>query len=397
MPNKQGYTNVDLDDPEIRQRGVRALVNQYEQTPSGILMRGQQWYPKVQAATEKGVREHFGSSLSSPLAGPGMVAAVSPNMDWDRNNIDAFGELARLPSHAWSAIESSAKQSSQARKYNKGLQEQRDAGVEGVPEDAPTGRSTRAWAALQGLGIAKAPDANLLKANKIMQGVDPEKVITRGSAPKTHSFMHNIAGNDMYVTIDGRAHDMLVNQMRPWESGRGINSAALKTGGTTRYEHAEGIYKDAAKFITAHNVRTGQRVDLQPHHLQAILWEYGKHIERTMNTTPQRPNPTTGPKRVGQPYFPGADVLAPPRVTPRSEAAPAEAAPAIETAPARRTRTERTPAKKAPAKKAAAPVATTTPPPGSTPQQAQASPAAEPVLGAGRSRAARRRSPVPSG
>lgn len=305
MPDKYGYTKADVDDPRVKRLMVANLVDMFRvvrQTDhlkgTQFVRKGVDWYPTVGRATEQGVRQHFGR-MDYDLAGPGAVAAVSPNMDWERGNIHAFEELANLGSRDWATISKSA--------------------------EASGGRTSAAKELLADKEIRRAPDANLMKAYRILrEKEDPEKVLSRQTAPKTFSFMHNIAGNPVYVTIDGRAHDIAVNQMRPWEADRGISSAGLKTNKTTRYEHFESAHQKAANTINkgklaVHDLRTGQQIEIQPHHLQAILWEYGKHLEREKAIA----GGGTGFKgvvRTGQKYADNRRQAAPPRITPSAEA-----------------------------------------------------------------------------
>lgn len=325
MVTKAGYSQLDVGDPEAASALIaRGLVDQYQRVDEKTRVVGRQWYPKVQAATAAGVQHHLGGRdlggrALHPLAGPGIVAAVSPNMDWEKGNINALGELSGLSKEHWGTISDSAKASSEQRKANKAAT---DAGAD--PESLPSaGRSPEATELLKGSDISQAPDVNLLKAHRILKGEHPESVIT---APKTFSFMHNINGSPHHVTVDGRAHDMAVNQMRPWTEGRGIGTATPQRGGApSRYTTIESGYKQAAQYITAKNIRTGERSQLQPHHLQAILWEYGKQVERQGLTKSGQPR-TQGAARVGQPYFPDQPQLVAPRLM-----APRQAAGAIET------------------------------------------------------------------
>ena len=71
--------------------------------------RGARWYPQVHEAVSKGIRGRgsrgfLSGSSDKVLAGAAIVAAVSPNMDWDTANIHAFDELKGLRSEHWYAI-----------------------------------------------------------------------------------------------------------------------------------------------------------------------------------------------------------------------------------------------------------------------------------------------------
>lgn len=299
MTDKYGYNPVDTSDPRVRRLMTSHLGTMLRQAHTLDKLNGHQffqsgmdWYPKVKAATEKGVEKHFGS-MDYELSGPGAVAAVSPNMDWERDNIHAISELAGLKQRDWDTIVRS--------------------------QGTPGKRTPEAKDVLKGLSISKAPDHNLVKAYRILRvGEDPEEVIQRQGAPKTFSFMHNINGSPQHVTIDGRAHDMAANQMRSWSQDRGLKTP-------DRYNSFENIYRNLSKHLNAsdmavHDVRTGRQIEVQPHHVQAILWEYGKHLERQMNPTAAGTPGDRGPTRVGQRYLGGRHGQAAPRVTPPPEA-----------------------------------------------------------------------------
>ena len=150
-------------------------------------------------------------------------------------------------------------------------------------------RTPQAREVLQGYGISVAGDRALMKAHLIWHGgVDPEEVLNRRTAPKTNSFMHNIhdLGKTDVVTVDGRASDEHEDTMRPWDSSRGINSAATKTGKVTRYEVQENSFREAARAR-----------GIAPHQMQAVTWEQGKNVERNW-----KPGRKQGDARKGQSY-----------------------------------------------------------------------------------------------
>lgn len=212
---------------------------------------GRLWYPKVNEAVAKGIR---GTSMT-PIHGAGIVAAVSPNMDWDKRNIDAFKELKSLKESDWHDILVKGDRSK-----------------------------------IQGMGINSASDGNLAKAYRIQRGEHPDDVLPRRTAPKTNSFAHNINLEPNHVTIDGRAHDIAADRMQGWEQDRGISSAALPTGKKTRYEHFEDAYQSAAR---KHNM-TGYEA-------QSVAWVQGKNEERMGTTKTGQPR-KQGPARQGQSY-----------------------------------------------------------------------------------------------
>jgi hypothetical protein len=261
--SNEDLARISAADKDPQYRTVsRRLRNMYEAAPDNVKETGHNWYPKVNNAVKNAVS----GTSKSVRAGAGVVAAVSPNMDWERDNIAAFDELSSLKGRQWDVIHESAKQ----------------------------GNRTQAAAdILQGMGLAKAPDSNLVKAHRIWHGgEDFENVLDRRTAPKTNSFARNIADptTSRDVTVDGRHADIVVDSMRPWKnsgvSNRGISSANLVKGGSTRYENYE-----------AQTARVADSLEIPPHALQATVWEMGKSVERGFN-----PERKQGDMRRGQSY-----------------------------------------------------------------------------------------------
>ena len=301
--NAENLPSVDLTSRSQFRQVTQNYVNAHEAATPAERTAGREWYPKVHEAVSKGIR---GTSLSHKQ-GSGLVAAISPNMDWERTNIPAFGELHGLKEEDWAHIERSA---AQPRIRVPG----------GKPIAAP--RSAEANQVLHRLSLASIPDSNLVKAHQIIQGHDPETVLSRRTAPKTNSFMWDIhdpsgashpsnhpSGNGApFVTIDGRQHDIGINSRYPWTfSGRGIQSAALPSaskmlksgkpaksfGQKTRYEGFEDATKAAAGAV-------GEN----PIDMQAITWTAGKRMDRERPSDGQLMK--KGQARVGQPYFAGS-------------------------------------------------------------------------------------------
>ena len=228
------------------------IAHSISQASPGERAHGEQWYPKVHEAVSKGIRKRgFLSGASDKmLTGSALVAAVSPNMDWDKNNIGAFKELASLKSSHWAAI-------------NRG-------------DKSP----------VAGMSINAATVSNLQKAGRLIAGADPNAELHQGRAPKTHSFMHNISNpsDPGYVTIDGRAFDTMTNRMRSWEVNRGLTGGASMN---KRYTAGRNIWQAVAGDMGIH-----------PSAAQAISWSHTKYdLEQTGRTRKQ------GPNRTGQPYF----------------------------------------------------------------------------------------------
>lgn len=263
------YPKLDFGNPRQFRAAVRNVQTMHDITPPEIQQHGREWYPRVHEAVAKGVRR---SGLSA-RQGAGLVAAVSPQMDWQGRNIPALKHLTGMRTADWDVIHRSARHGQ---------------------------RTPEARALLQGTPLAHATDTGLVRAHRIIQGEDPEEVMPRRTSPKTHSFFHNIAhpGEHTHVTVDYRAHDVAANKMYPAAfTGRGIDVAGNlpyasgKPRPKTRYEHVEDVYRAAAH---------GRDIEL-PHHMQAITWEGGKHIETSAPTASGRPR-TKGVSRKGQRY-----------------------------------------------------------------------------------------------
>lgn len=251
----------DMTNPAQFRTAVQNIRNVHAATPGPIQQRGVHWYDDVHEAVAKGVRN---TSLN-PAGGAGVVAAVSPNMDWEGNNIHALKELHSLKEKDFADIAKGERSS------------------------------------LQGKSIASAYGSGLAKAARIMRGEHPDNVLT---APKTNAFFHNIhepqtAGP---VTIDGRAFDIAHNRMQSWTADRKISGSMRTPAGTEtavnrRYQGVVGAYTAAAQAI---HEETGHKI--LPHQVQAVTWEGGKVIERSAPTVSGRPR-KVGVKRAGQPYL----------------------------------------------------------------------------------------------
>jgi len=252
-------------NPDQFRDAVRNVRNVYTGTPKNIQESGQHWYEDVHEATRKGVK---GTSMSEEH-GAGLVAAVSPGMDWNSRNIDAFRELHHLKEADYQDI-------------------------------AKGDRSS-----LSGLSVSSANSNSIGKAHRIIQGEHPDEVLRSN---KVRSFYQNIAHPNVSgpVTIDGRAHDIAANHMQGWLNNRGISGdyddakadGSGPTAGTRRYQAFAESYRSAANAISEHEGHL-----IRPHELQAITWEGGKHVELAVPTKSGKPR-VKGATRVGQPYTP---------------------------------------------------------------------------------------------
>lgn len=276
--------NPNINGTQFR-RAVQRTSNFALQLPEHVIEEGLNWYPSVHDATARQSREH-GLSLSQ---GAGIVAAVSPNMDFEARNINALDEIQGLTGEHWDMIHRSASQprirtgnGNQTRAANR------------IPEVASM------------LGeiapsMSGATDRNLVDAHRLLQGEDLYSVLNPRTGPKRNRFARNIIdpSDPIPVTIDGRQADLIANQYRPWTwSGRGISSADLPSGKPTRYENHEEVMRRAASVVGS---QEGPMRGINAANLQAVTWVGGKMHERAWPTQSGKPRSKGVPRR-GQRY-----------------------------------------------------------------------------------------------
>ncbi len=240
---------------------VRRLRNIYNATPDEIREAGRNWYPAVHDAVLKNLPR--GRSIEQ---GAGVVAALSPNMDWDSRNIHALDEISGLSGKDWDAIHRS---------------------------HATGKRTPEVTELLRGKSISAQSDANLVKAHRLWVAGEQLPDVIRG--PKTYNFAQNIAHpeRESGVTVDGRHSDMIIDKMRPWDLDRGLRrSGAVDGGRPARYDRYANATADAARLASQDTGKT-----VLPHEFQATTWEAGKRIERNFD-----PTRTEGDVRTGQSY-----------------------------------------------------------------------------------------------
>jgi len=261
------FPYADLHDPANQLVGASNFAHSIESASAEHVAEGKLWYPKVNEAVRKGIssRGFLSSADDKMLTGSAMVAAVSPNMDWESANIHAFKEIRSLKGHQWADI--MAANTSDDHASAKASQE-------------------AARSHLIGLSISRAPLPNVQKVGRLLQGEHPDRVLDPRGAPKTNRFMHNINDptDNAFATVDGRANDTIYNRLMPWTTGRGISSANLARG-TSRYEQAENIIRGVSN-----------QFGLSSSEGQAISWVHMKALE-------QHGGRSQGPARTGQPYF----------------------------------------------------------------------------------------------
>lgn len=247
-------------NPDQFRHHVANVNNFYEATPADVAKAGSAWYSRVHDMVDS---ETKGTSLS-PRAGAGIVASTSPGVDWSSANKNVLGDWKSLKTDDFNRLK--------ANPQDRGM--------------------------LKGTSINKSPTPNILKAQRIADGEDPEDVLQSGGGGyKTHSFFHNIADpSDPHpVTVDGRAYDIAKNRMTGWTANRGIASPSKPS--KANYDHMANAYRAVA---AAQSEKQGKPV--LPNQVQAVTWEHGKHVELS---TPKKDGTkrVKGPTRVGQPYF----------------------------------------------------------------------------------------------
>ena len=252
---KRKYDIPDLREPTNQRLAIVNFAHSLESAPKATWESGKNWYPTAQAAVSQAIssRKGFlGSAENRMLSGSALFAAVSPNTDWDRVNVQSLHEFSRMKSS-------------------------------GVNELLAGG--DRAKAAVRGLSISNATGGNLQKAGRILRGEHPDQVFA--TSPKVTSFANNIAdpGNSQHVTIDGRAFDTMTNRMRSWDVGRNIGGGSQPE--LQRYHAAASVIHSVAR-----------QMDMPSSAAQAVSWEHMKYGVEQQNRTRKQ-----GPKRVGQPYF----------------------------------------------------------------------------------------------
>lgn len=245
------------------------LSNMGMHLPSHLVEEGRQWYPTVHEVAHENARS-VGITQS---AASGIIAATSPNLEFDRN-VNAVGQLASLDKADWKLIERSA-----ARRTPDNRQMPR------IPEVASMLRE-------KAPAMVATYDPNLVKARRILHGEQWRDVL---QSPKAFHFAGNIEnpGADTGVTVDFRHGDIFTNQMWPAKQKRGLEEWRQPGGTPSRYEHMENITRSAAERAARMDPRFA---GILPHDMQAILWVGGKWIEKLGGVR------SVGVPRRGQPY-----------------------------------------------------------------------------------------------
>lgn len=206
--NHEGRWDKNIAESQFKGH-VENIINKYREASPEFLKGGHEWYGKAhETATKIGGGD--------PKRGAGIIAALSPLSDWDRNVREAH-ELIKT----------------------------------GTVQSALL-------------------PANVEKARRIHEGEDPEKVL---GGNKVKNFFQNIhdPSSPHAVTIDRHAYDIAMG--RPFiGQGKGKKAEEPRQTGTMsqdlglsalgRYKHFVGAYQSAAGELG---------VDL-PHKVQATSW-----------------------------------------------------------------------------------------------------------------------------
>jgi hypothetical protein len=275
--NARGYPKTamkfgampDIGHPDVFASALGNFMHSLTHATDRDVQRGLEWYDRAHEAVRKGVRGggFMSAAADKQLSGAGIVAAVSPGMNWERSNIHAFKELKGIDSEGWDTIMAATHGSGRGEKESR----------------------LKAQAVYAGTSVSSAKVSSMQNAGRIIAGEDPEEVLDPRGAPKTFNFMHNIhnPSDARFATIDGRAFDTMTNRVRPWNVGRGISSSTLPSGGTTRYEHSRNVVVAAAASM-----------GWSPAQTQAVSWEHVRHTIEQLGGQREQ-----GPARLGQPYF----------------------------------------------------------------------------------------------
>lgn len=206
--NHEGRWDKNIAEAQFRTH-VENIKNKYQEASPEFLKGGHEWYDKAQEEAAK-------VGGGDVRRGAGVIAALSPLSDWERNVREAH-ELRKT-------------------------------------------------------GTVKSAllPANVEKARRIHEGEDPEAVL---GGNKVTNFFHNIhdPSSPHAVTIDRHAYDIAMG--RPFVgAGKGKKAAEPRQTGTMSQDlglDALGRYKH---FVRAYQSASGELgVDL-PHQVQATTW-----------------------------------------------------------------------------------------------------------------------------
>jgi hypothetical protein len=180
--------------------------------PDDLLEAGANWFPSM--------AERIKSTSSSSRVlgrrvsfeqGATATAIVSPNFDWNANNVHALEELVKISNNPEQTrmIRQDAEAQAAARRVGK-TRERSPAVKAMLKEYAPK--------------LAPAYSANIVKGIDVLQGLTPwETAIDPISAPKTFNFRNSfLEPNGDWMTVDGHIDNLAANSKRPWGYSTGI-------------------------------------------------------------------------------------------------------------------------------------------------------------------------------
>jgi hypothetical protein len=270
---------------------------------------GKQWY----GMGHESVKANQGDLSFRTAAG--IASALSPGSDWEKRNIPSIGESQMLNTKDYEMI---------SRTRKEGLANLRVERAAGRTNATVPKRHADVDAMLKAKtpNLVGASDSQLLNVHAMLQGADPEDVMTRLRQPKTHAFFHGLLNPEhtqTHLAIDYKMADINANKMIGSQSYRGIGQGyyqktPYRGRDKTNYQHHEDIIRMAGQAMHLEGGRSYAAFAHSPLKAQAYIWTLGKnyeqrHPERKMSQ--QNPGEThSGPVREGQPYMgPGGERL----------------------------------------------------------------------------------------
>lgn len=206
--DEHGRWSANLAQAQLGEH-VKNIINKYREASPEFRSGGHEWYYKAHETAAK-------IGQGDVRRGAGIIAALSPLSDWERNVREAH-ELVK------------------------------------------TG----------GVKSALLP-ANVVKAQRIHAGEDPEAVL---GGNKVVNFFHNIHNPDSpeHVTIDRHAYDIAMG--RPFVGvGKGKKAEEPRQTGTMSQDLGLSSFGRYKHFVRAYQQASGELgVDL-PHQTQATAW-----------------------------------------------------------------------------------------------------------------------------
>src|SRR5260221_11621447 len=109
------YPRLDPGNPSQFHAVVQNIPTVYHATPHQLREAARPWYEQVNEGVARGVR---GTSMT-PRQGAGLVAAVSPAMDFEARNIHAFKDFGALKQKHWDVIHASNADAERKRSENR--------------------------------------------------------------------------------------------------------------------------------------------------------------------------------------------------------------------------------------------------------------------------------------